>query len=70
MSDDMKLIVNGQARDLPTGTTLISLLEQFCRTPDHVIAEVNGAIIDRAAWVGTPLREGDKIELVAFVGGG
>jgi len=66
----MKITVNGQARDLPPGETLKFLVQRFCHEPGHVIAEVNGAIIDRAAWDKTLVRERDRVELVSFVGGG
>ena len=66
----MKIIVNGQARDLPPGETLNILVKRFCKEPAHVIAEVNGAIIDREIWEKASLRDGDKLELVTFVGGG
>jgi thiamine biosynthesis protein ThiS len=66
----MKITVNGQVKDLPPGETLTVLVNRFCKEPGHAIAEVNGAIIDRAAWTKTSLRENDRIELVAFVGGG
>jgi sulfur carrier protein len=66
----MKITVNGQVRDLTSDETLTILVNRFCKEPGHAIAEVNGAIIDRATWDKTSLRENDQIELVAFVGGG
>jgi sulfur carrier protein len=66
----MKITVNGQARDFPPGETLDTLTRRFCKDPQHVLAELNNAIVNRQAWEKTPLREGDKLELVSFVGGG
>jgi sulfur carrier protein len=66
----MKIIVNGQLRDLPSGETLALLAKRFCKDPQHVLAELNGGIVDRQSWDKTRLSEGDKLELVSFVGGG
>jgi sulfur carrier protein len=66
----MTITVNGQAKDLAADLTLKDLVGQISRKPELVIAELNGAIIDRPVWDTTPLSSGDKVELVAFVGGG
>ncbi|HKW26174.1 MAG TPA: sulfur carrier protein ThiS [Terriglobales bacterium] len=66
----MKLQVNGEARDLPDGLTLVALLEQLGMKADRVAVELNREIVRREAWAQTRLQEGDRLEIVQFVGGG
>lgn len=70
MSPVMTITLNGQSRDLPPGAVLRDLVVQFAKCPDVVVAELNGAIVDRQNWEVTRLVSGDRVELVAFVGGG
>lgn len=66
----MLLTINGQSKELPESTSLKDAVGQLCKTPDHVIAELNGTIIERTQWTTTRLGANDKLELVMFVGGG
>ena len=61
--------VNGDARDLPEGTTLRRLLEQSKLTPEKVAIELNRRLV-RSEKYDTLLKEGDEVEIVTFVGGG
>lgn len=69
----MQLVINGQPRDfaqLPAHSHLQALIQELGLTGDRVAVEHNGAIVPRAEWEGTPLADGDKLEIVHFVGGG
>lgn len=66
----MKLQINGDARDFPDGLTLAALVEQLGMKPDRVAVELNLEIVPRANWQSTQLKDGDKLEIVHFVGGG
>jgi len=69
----MDLIINGQARsfaELAAGATLDDLLQTLGLQQDRVAVERNGAIVARSAWAGTAIGEGDRFEIVHFVGGG
>ncbi len=66
----MEITVNGEARAVPEGTTLLALLEILDLNPRVVAAQVNDAIIPRNAQGTVVLRPGDTVELVRFVGGG
>lgn len=69
----MHLVINGQARTFPSlagGATLQDLLAALALQPDRVAVEHNGAIVSRPAWSSTTVAEGDKFEIVHFVGGG
>ena len=67
------LILNGQSRQFPTlpeAPSLADLVEELGLKSDRVAVEHNGEIAGRAAWTETPLRNGDRLEIVHFVGGG
>lgn len=61
--------VNGQARET-AAHTLEALLEELSLKGAPVVAEVDGAIIKPEEFAATPIRGGQRIELVRFVGGG
>ncbi|MBU0469471.1 MAG: sulfur carrier protein ThiS [Candidatus Omnitrophica bacterium] len=66
----MKMIINGQEKDFEPSLSLENLIDSLSQNKAHVIAELNGNIIKSSEWVRTTVAEGDKIELVTFVGGG
>jgi thiamine biosynthesis protein ThiS len=66
----MKLQVNGEEHSFSGGLTLTALLEQLGMRADRVAVELNRAIVARDRWPATELREGDRLEIVHFVGGG
>ena len=69
----MLLVINGQAREFPelsAETKIIDLLVVLGLKNDRVALEQNGEIVSRAVWAETPVRSGDKLEIVHFVGGG
>jgi len=64
------LTVNGRASQVPTGTDLLGLLESLDLRPGTVVVEHNGTALLRSELGGTPLRDGDRVELVRAVAGG
>ena len=66
----MKLILNGAERELPHALSLAELVQQLGMTASRVAAELNRQIVPRDQWPSTMLRDGDRLELVHFVGGG
>ena len=66
----MKLKVNGEARELPDGSTVAQLLAALNVTVGRVAVEVNTAVVRRARHEQHRLAEGDQVEIVTFVGGG
>ena len=66
----MELMVNGEPRTLPEGTTVAQLLEQLAIQPERVVVEVNLDILKRAEHPARVLQTGDRVEIVQFVGGG
>jgi sulfur carrier protein len=62
--------VNGETKDLPPNLTLQALIESLTLKSERVAAELNGLIVPRAQWPSTSINDGDRIEIVHFVGGG
>ena len=67
--EDMKLMVNGDERELPEGETLRDLVLRFHLDPAKVSVELNRRLV-RSSKYDTPLQNGDEVEIVTFVGGG
>jgi thiamine biosynthesis protein ThiS len=66
----MTLHLNGEPREFPDGLTVSALVAQLGMKPDRVAVELNLEIVPRARWEATMLKNGDKLEVVHFVGGG
>lgn len=67
----MHLTVNGTEETVPDGVSVTQLLElRKVSMPDMVSVERNGAILDRATFPATILKDGDRIEFLYFMGGG
>ena len=66
----MKLQVNGDPMEVAEGATLSMLLEQLRLKPELVVVELNMNILKREELARTPLKDGDHLEIVHFVGGG
>ncbi|GAB3342349.1 sulfur carrier protein ThiS [Marilutibacter aestuarii] len=66
----MDIQLNGEARDLPAGTTVSMLLASEGLAERRVAVEVNGEIVPRGRHAGHPLAEGDRVEIVHALGGG
>ncbi len=65
----MQLIINGESAQSGADTVSALLREQKL-DPKRVVVELNFAVVAREDYDATPLREGDTLELVQFVGGG
>jgi len=65
----MRLQVNGDTREV-TARTLLALVEELGFDPRKVAVERNLEIVPRSLHAATSLEDGDRIELVQFVGGG
>lgn len=62
--------VNGESRDVPDSSTLAELVKHLALAPERLAIELNRQVVRRTDWQQTALREGDRIEIVHFVGGG
>jgi thiamine biosynthesis protein ThiS len=66
----MQIIINGEARDFAGEMSLADLLQSLGMKADRVAVELNRAIARRESWAQTTVHEGDRLEIVHFVGGG
>lgn len=66
----MKLTINGQDREFASASTVSAVLAQLGMKPDRVAVELNRELLLRDRWATTQLSDGDKLEIVHFVGGG
>jgi sulfur carrier protein len=69
MSTGVRLVVNGEARQVQLGATVLDLL-QALGIRGRVAVERNGSVLRQAEHAETRLQEGDVVEVVTFVGGG
>jgi sulfur carrier protein len=66
----MRLTVNGEIIEKSNAETVMELLNELGIEPGQVAVEVNLAIIKKADYSTFRLNDGDKVEIVNFVGGG
>jgi thiamine biosynthesis protein ThiS len=63
--------INGQQREFSgTSVRLSELVEQLSLAPQRIAIEVNREIVRRADWAQREVSDGDRVEIVHFVGGG
>jgi thiazole synthase len=68
--NDLRITVNGELRSAPAGTTVAALIAQLGMDGARVAVERNQDVVPRRTWTEATLDDGDKVEIVAFVGGG
>ena len=66
----MNITVNGKSKELSETASIESLLNMLTLDAGNVAVELNQQIIKQSAFPETLLKNGDKIEIVHFVGGG
>ncbi len=66
----MHLFINGDEKSFADSLSLAQLIEQLGMKGDRVAVELNREIVSRAQWAETTLKDGDRLEIVHFVGGG
>ena len=66
----LRVEVNGASREVSEGRTVAGLLEDLELDGRLVVVELNRQIIRRTEIEGVVLQDGDRVEIVHFVGGG
>jgi len=66
----MQIIVNGQDKHYPNEMSIQDVLEELNLTGKVMAAAVNMGIVKQNNWSSYKLKDGDKLELLDFVGGG
>ncbi len=65
----MKLILNGEDRELAEGLTVDALITELGIQPPYAV-EINHKVCPKKLHPDTVLKEGDRVEVVTIVGGG
>lgn len=66
----MRLVVNGETRSVPEGTSVDELVRRTGAGPRGVAVAVNDEVVARSAWAATTLDEGDRVEVLGAMQGG
>ncbi|MFN3680789.1 MAG: sulfur carrier protein ThiS [Nitrospira sp.] len=70
MSESIRIQINGEIREWRSGATVADLLRDLEIGADRVAVEVNLQIVDRAKFADHRLQDGDRVEILSFIGGG
>lgn len=66
----MNILINGEPEIFPDGLTVAELVVRLDLVGGRLAVERNGEIVPRGRWESVTLADGDRLELVHFVGGG
>jgi sulfur carrier protein len=66
----MQVVVNGNATEVRTGSTVPELIEQLGLTGQRLALLLNGEVVRKADFPQTFLTEGAVVEIIQMVGGG
>ena len=70
MKEALQIEINGETRDVPEGINLAQLVAHLALAPERLAIELNRAVVRRTDWPRIIITQGDRIEIVHFVGGG
>ena len=65
-----QITLNGEARAVPGNHFVSDLVAELALDARRVAVELNRAIVPRSQYEKTPIRNGDAVEIVGFIGGG
>ena len=66
----MQLIINGETKEFQEGSTLLDILKSLSLEQKVMAAAVNMQIVKQESWESFKPKNGDRLELLDFVGGG
>ena len=67
---DLNLIINGEPKRFSGPLNVEALVAALGLTQGKVAVEQNLEIVPRSMWAGAPVADGDRFEIVRFIGGG
>lgn len=70
MDQNPALILNGTPHPLPTGSTILTLLQSLNLAAVPVLVEWNGTALFPREFPATPLAAGDRVEIIRIAAGG
>lgn len=66
----IEILLNGEVRSTGEGQNLSALLDELSLPDQRIAVELNGNVVARSEWANTRIVDGDRLEVVHFVGGG
>ena len=66
----MKVLINGETKELTNELNLSELLQHFSLPQQRIAIELNKKVVRKKDWKNIKVAEGDKLEVIHFVGGG
>ena len=66
----MKIIINGETKEFNEGVSLLEVLKELSLEGKVMAAAINMDIVKQDSWTTHKMCNGDKLELLDFVGGG
>jgi thiamine biosynthesis protein ThiS len=66
----INIVLNGDERSVPPELSLKDLLEELALPTQRIAVELNKQVVRRSEWPSTVISDGDRLEVVHFVGGG
>lgn len=70
MAEAIQIQVNGEQRGCQADTTVGDLLRELAIKTERVAVELNLEILDRKDFEHRSLQQGDRVEILSFIGGG
>jgi len=68
--ETLRIQINGESREVNDQSTVSDLVNEMSLPPARIAIELNGEVVRRNDWMNAMVREGDRLEIVHFVGGG
>jgi thiamine biosynthesis protein ThiS len=66
----MRIQINGEVKEVPEGVSLQVLLDELSLPQQRIAVELDHQVVRRIDWSSTQVKEGARVEIVHFVGGG
>jgi thiamine biosynthesis protein ThiS len=66
----MKVLINGETKEISNQLNLSELLKHFSLPSERIAIELNKEVVRKKDWENIKIAEGDKLEVIHFVGGG
>ena len=66
----VQIILNGEPYDFSAPLTVSSMLTDLQLPTEKIAVECNGSIVPSSTFEETTLQEGDRLEVIHFIGGG
>jgi len=66
----MNILINGEAREIETGTSLPALISTLGLEARMILIEHNGCALHRSEWIDCGLSDGDRLEILQVAAGG